>query len=395
MDQGKPIKVASTVDIPRAAAKNFRFFAGAILHEENQFHNPQNGSINYSLRQAVGVTGLISPWNLPLYLLTWKIAPAIAVGNTCVAKPSEITPITAFRLSELLEKTDLPKGVVNIVHGYGHKVGDAITSHKDIPLISFTGGTATGKKVYLNAAEQFKKVSLELGGKNPTIIFADANYKKALSTAVRASFSNQGEICLCGSRIFVQAEIYEQFLTDFVAKTKQLTVGDPSDEESKLGAIASKAHLEKIQSYIELAETEGGKIECGGKRPHNLDDKFKDGYFLEPTVISGLNQTCRVLNEEIFGPVVTITPFKTEAEVTEIANATNYGLSASIWTQDLNKAHRVSANVDSGIIWVNTWMNRDLRTPFGGMRQSGVGREGGRYSLEFYTKVKNICINLD
>lgn len=391
IDQGKPLWLARSVDIPRAAA-NFRFFAGEILHESAAFHQTNPDIYNYSLRQPVGVAGLISPWNLPLYLLTWKIAPAIAAGNTCVAKPSEVTPLTAFKLCEILDKAALPHGVVNLVHGLGAAVGDALTSHRDVPIISFTGGTETGKAVYRNAVESFKKVSLELGGKNPTIIFNDANYEKALETAVRSSFTNQGEICLCGSRIYVQKETYERFLADFVAKVGTLRVGDPLDENSNLGAIVSKAHYEKILSYIELAKEEGGTIETGGT-PAPVRGANADGYFLLPTVISGLSNSCRVIQEEIFGPVVTVLPFDSVEDAINLANESTYGLSANIWTTNLNTAKRVSSEVDAGIVWVNTWMMRDLRTPFGGMRQSGVGREGGRHSLEFFTKVKNVCID--
>lgn len=394
IDQGKPLWLAKEVDIPRAA-ENFRFFAGAILHESSDFYKSSDDVYNYSLRQAFGVAGLISPWNLPLYLLTWKIAPAIACGNTCIAKPSEMTPLTAFKLSELLQVSDLENGVVNIIHGYGHSVGDAITSHPKIPLISFTGGTETGKKVYHNAVKGFKKVSLELGGKNPSIIFADADYEKVLNTTVHSAFRNQGEICLCGSRIYVEEELYDRFLSDFVEKVKNLKVGDPLDESSNLGAIVSEAHYKKVLSYIDLAKEEGGRIECGGRAAEQLNDENKDGFFIEPTVITGLKPSCRVINEEIFGPVVTISSFKSDADVIKLANGTSYGLAANIWTKNLKRAHRLSAEIDSGIIWVNTWMNRDLRTAFGGMRHSGVGREGGRYSLEFFTKVKNVCIDLE
>lgn len=387
IDQGKPLWLAKSVDIPRAAS-NFRFYASAILQESSEFFKTSETTFNYSLRQAVGVCGLISPWNLPLYLLSWKIAPAIAVGNTCVAKPSEFTSMTAHKLSELINEAGIPNGVVNIVYGLGQNVGDAFTSHPDVNLISFTGGTATGKKVYLNAIQDFKKVSLELGGKNPTIIFDDCDYEKALATTVRSSFTNQGEICLCGSRIYVQKSIYNKFLSDFVSHSKELVIGDPLSSESKMGAIVSKQHYEKVCSYINIAKDEGGTIETGGKRPSHLST----GYYLEPTIISGLNNSSRCVNEEIFGPVVVVMPFEDDADILEKANDSNYGLATNLWTNNLNRAHTLAAKIDTGIVWVNTWMMRDLRTAFGGMKHSGVGREGGRYSLEFYTKVKNICI---
>jgi aminomuconate-semialdehyde/2-hydroxymuconate-6-semialdehyde dehydrogenase len=392
-DQGKPLWLAKSMDIPRAAA-NFRFFAGAILHDEAAFHQTTPNLYNYSLRQPVGVAGLISPWNLPLYLLTWKIAPALAAGNTCVAKPSEVTPLTAFKLCEIFQQAALPNGVANLVHGLGTNVGDALTTHEDVPIISFTGGTSTGKLVYRNAVEKFKKVSLELGGKNPTIIFNDADYTKALKTTIRSAFTNQGEICLCGSRIYVQEDLYDRFLTDFVNEAKKLEVGDPLAEKTNLGAIVSQDHFNKILSYIDLAKTEGGKIETGGKSV-KLNGDHANGFFIEPTIISGLKNNCRVIQEEIFGPVVTVLPFKTIEDAIGLANESSYGLSSNIWTSNLKTAQQVSAEVDAGIIWVNTWMPRDLRTPFGGMRQSGVGREGGRYSLDFFTKVKNICIDFN
>jgi aminomuconate-semialdehyde/2-hydroxymuconate-6-semialdehyde dehydrogenase len=391
IDQGKPLWLAKSVDIPRAAA-NFRFFAGEILHEAAEFYQSSPDIYNYTLRQPVGVAGLISPWNLPLYLLTWKIAPAIAAGNTCVAKPSEVTPLTAFKLCDILEKAKLPRGVVNIVHGHGAAVGDALTAHSDVPIVSFTGGTATGKAVYRNAVEQFKKVSLELGGKNPSIIFDDANYEKALETTLNSAFRNQGEICLCGSRIYVQKGIYKQFLADLVEKTNALRVGNPLDESSNLGAIVSKAHYDKILSYIKLAREEGGRIETGGTAA-SLGGENAEGFFIQPTIITGLSNYCRVIQEEIFGPVVTVMPFDSIDDAITLANESSYGLSTNIWTTNLITAKRVSAEVDAGIVWVNTWMLRDLRTAFGGMKESGVGREGGRYSLEFFTKVKNVCID--
>ena len=327
-----------------------------------------------------------------IYLFTWKIAPALAAGNTVVAKPSEVTPYTAYLLSEICQEIDFPKGVLNIVHGYGHKVGAAISSHPDTPVISFTGGTVTGAKIAKVAAPMFKKLSLELGGKNPNIVFADANFEEALEMAVKASFRNQGQICLCGSRLFVEESIYQKFKAAFVEKTKQLKVGDPK-ENNDLGAVVSKYHMHKILEKIELAKEEGGQILCGGERVI-LDGELSKGYYIAPTIIEGLDHLCRANQEEIFGPVVSIMPFKNEEEVIAMANSTRYGLAASIFTQDISKGHRVAAKVCSGIVWINTWMMRDLRIPFGGMKDSGVGREGGFKSLEFFTEPKNVCLKI-
>ncbi|MGB0523460.1 MAG: aldehyde dehydrogenase [Flammeovirgaceae bacterium] len=391
VDNGKPLSLAKTVDIPRAAA-NFHFYGTAILHDANESHYLELPAINYTMRRPIGVAGCISPWNLPLYLFTWKIAPALASGNTVVAKPSEITPMTAYLLSEICIAAGLPAGVLNIVHGYGHKVGQAIIEHEQVPVISFTGGTVTGKKIAATAAPMFKKLSLELGGKNPNIIFADCDFEEALNTAVRSSFANQGQICLCGSRILIERSIYDKFRAAFVEKVSQLQVGDPLTEVN-LGAVVSKPHQEKVLAYIELAKEEGGTVLTGGKVV-NPEGRCKNGYFIEPTVIEGLAQTCRTNQEEIFGPVVTLTPFDSEAEAIEMANSNAYGLAASIWTTNITKAHRVAHGVHSGIIWVNCWMLRDLRTPFGGMKQSGMGREGGFEALRFFTEEKNVCVKL-
>ncbi|MDP3556600.1 MAG: aldehyde dehydrogenase [Bacteroidota bacterium] len=392
IDNGKPLKLAKTVDIPRAAA-NFHFYGTGILHYASHAHSMEEAAINYTVRQPVGVAGCISPWNLPLYLFSWKIAPALAAGCTVVAKPSEITPMTAYLLSEICIEAGLPAGVLNIVHGLGNKVGNAIVSHTDIPLISFTGGTLTGKNIASIAAPMFKKLSLELGGKNPNIIFADCDYDKMLATTLNSSFANQGQICLCGSRIFIERKIYDKFKTDFVNKTKELTVGNPLDEKTKVGAIVSKPHQQKILSYIELAEKEGGKILCGGKQI-NLTGDLSEGYFIEPTIIEGLSFDCRTNQEEIFGPVVTITPFDTEEEALMMANSTMYGLASILWTQNLTRAHKMANHLHSGIVWINCWLLRDLRTPFGGVKASGVGREGGFEALDFFTEPKNICIKL-
>ncbi|MGW8123752.1 aldehyde dehydrogenase [Roseivirga echinicomitans] len=391
-DNGKPVKLARRVDIPRASA-NFRFFATAILHESTESHQTDGLALNYTESSPVGVAGCISPWNLPLYLFTWKIAPALAAGNTVVAKPSEITPMTAFLLSKLCIEAGFPKGVLNIVHGLGPKVGQAITAHPDIPLISFTGGTATGRQIAATAAPMFKKLSLELGGKNPNIIFADCNFNDALKTTIHSSFANQGQICLCGSRVFIERPIYEKFKQELIKKTNALKVGDPSDESSNLGAVVSKDHMNKVLSYIELAKAEGGTVLAGGKQV-KLDGEHAEGYYIEPTIIEGLSFDCRTNQEEIFGPVITLTPFDTEEEVLIMANSTQYGLAATVWTTNLNRAHSMSARLNSGIVWVNCWLLRDLRTPFGGVKNSGVGREGGWDALQFFTQKKNVCIKL-
>ena len=390
-DNGKPEWLAKQVDIPRAS-ENLRFFATASLHFASQMHDMDGKAINYTLREPIGVVGCISPWNLPIYLFTWKIAPALAAGNTVVAKPSVVTPYTAYLLSEVCQEVGFPKGVLNIVHGYGHKVGTAITSHPDTPVISFTGGTVTGAKIAETAAPMFKKLSLELGGKNPNIIFADADFEDALEMALKASFRNQGQICLCGSRLFVEEPIYEKFKATFVKRTQELKVGNPKTDNN-LGAVVSKNHMNSILSKIELAKEEGGKVLCGGNRLI-LDGELSEGYYIEPTIIEGLNHMCRTNQEEIFGPVVSIMPFKNEEDVIEMANSTRYGLAASIFTKDISKGHRVAAKIDSGIIWINTWMMRDLRIPFGGMKDSGVGREGGFKSLEFFTEPKNVCLKI-
>lgn len=379
------------IDIPRAS-QNLRFYATAALHDSTLSH--QNGTtLNYTRREPVGVAGCISPWNLPLYLFTWKIAPALASGNAVVAKPSELTPMTAFLLSKLCIEAGLPSGVLNIVHGLGPKVGQAIVEHPQVPVISFTGGTKTGEHLARTAAPMFKKLSLELGGKNPAIIFADCDLEKTLHTTLQSSFANQGQICLCGSRIFVERAIYDEFKTRFIQALHQWKVGDPLEPGVKMGALVSKSHLDKVLGYIELAKKEGGKVIFGGEKV-SIAGRCEQGYFMQPTVIEGLAFNCRTNTEEIFGPVVTLTPFETMEEVIDMANATQYGLAATVWTENLNKAHQVAHRLKSGIVWINCWLVRDLRTPFGGMKQSGVGREGGFEALHFFTEEKNICIQL-
>lgn len=392
IDSGKPVALAKTVDIPRAS-NNFRFFATALTHFSSESHAMGERALNYTLRGPLGVVGCISPWNLPLYLFTWKIAPALAAGNCVVAKPSELTPMTAYRLAEICLAAGLPPGVLNIVHGYGAKAGAAIVASPHVSAISFTGGTKTGAEIARIAAPMFKKLSLELGGKNPVIVFADCNYQEMLSTTLRSSFSNQGQICLCGSRIFIERSLYAKFKDDFVAATKALKVADPLREDAQLGAVISPQHLEKILSYINLAQQEGGTILCGG-RQIKLAGRCANGWFVAPTVIEGLPYDCRTNQEEIFGPVVTLTPFDAEEEVLKYANGVPYGLAATIWTENLTRAHRLANRVQAGIVWINCWMLRDLRTPFGGMKHSGVGREGGWEALRFFTEPKNVCVKL-
>lgn len=389
-DNGKPIWLAKAVDIPRASC-NFRFFANAITQFASESHESVGQqAINYTLRQPIGVVGCISPWNLPLYLFSWKIAPAIAAGNCVVAKPSEVTPMTAFLLSEICNEAGLPKGVLNIVHGLGTTAGQAIIEHPDIKAISFTGGTATGAHIAKVAAPMFKKLSLELGGKNPNIIFDDCDYEDMLITTIRSSFGNQGQICLCGSRIFVQDSIYEQFKKDFVNVVSKQKVGHPSAPDTKIGALVSKPHLEKVLSYADIAKAEGGKVLFGGKQIKV--EGYENGYYMEPTIIEVQTDECRVNQEEIFGPVVTIMPFTTEDEVLQMANKVKYGLSATLWTNDLKRTMRMTNQLQAGMVWVNTWLMRDLRTPFGGVKDSGVGREGGFEALRFFTEAKNVCI---
>ena len=389
-DNGKPVSLAAHVDIPRAVS-NFHFFATAITHFASESHLMEGVGINFTTRKPIGIVGCISPWNLPLYLFSWKIAPALAAGNCVIAKPSEITPYTAYLLGKIAQEAGMPAGVLNILHGTGPKVGDAIVKHPKIKAISFTGGTKTGEYIARTAGPMFKKLSLELGGKNPNIIFADCDFDDMLSTTIRSSFANQGQICLCGSRIFVERPIYEKFKEAFVAKVSRSKVSFPTDPEAKLGAIVSESHMEKILSYIELAKQEGGTILTGGKRVH-LSAPYDQGYYIEPTIIEGLSYDCRTNQEEIFGPVVTITPFDTEEEALMMANSTAYGLAGTIWTSNLNRAHRVADELQSGIVWVNAWLVRDLRTPFGGVKASGVGREGGWEALRFFTEAKNIFI---
>ena len=390
-DNGKPISLARQVDIPRAIA-NFRFFAGAVRHDSTGCHMMAD-ALNYTIRKPLGVVGLITPWNLPLYLLSWKAAPALAMGNVVVAKPSEMTPTTASLLAEVFTEVGAPKGIFNVIHGLGAEAGGPLVDHPGIKAISFTGGTSTGATVAQTAAPQFKKLSLELGGKNASIVFDDCDFEKTVAGVTRAAFLNQGQVCLCGSRILVHRKVYLRFVDALVERARKMVIGDPFAEGTELGALISLEHRQKIESYIDYAVTDGGSVLTGGSRPM-MSEEFVHGAWLKPTVIADLDVECRASTEEIFGPVAVVHPFDTEEEAIEIANGVEYGLAASMWTSNVTRAHRLSAQLDTGMVWVNTWLHRDLRVPFGGVKNSGVGREGGRFSLEFFSEQQNICVHL-
>ena len=390
-DTGKPVSLARSLDIPRAVI-NLRFFAAAATQFASEAHAMATGAINYTLRQPHGVVAGISPWNLPLYLLSWKIAPALAAGNCVVAKPSEVTPLTAWMLADRCIEAGLPKGVLNILHGDGAQVGNAIVTHPGVSAISFTGGTATGRRIAAAAAPLFKRLSLELGGKNPSLVFADCDFDAAVAGTVQAAFANQGEICLCGSRILVERSIYGRFRDAFVARVGALRVGDPGDAATDLGALVSAAHLDKVMTAIAQARADGGCVLSGGERARVAGARCRAGWFVAPTVIENLAPDSQANQEEIFGPVATLLPFEDEAEALSIANGTPYGLAASLWSRDNARCHRVAAQLESGVVWVNTWMLRDLRTPLGGVKNSGVGREGGCEAMRFFTEPRNICI---
>jgi len=390
VDNGKPIALARTLDIPRAAS-NFRFFAAAITQFASEAHAMGTEAINYTLREPVGIVGCISPWNLPLYLFTWKIAPALAAGNCVIAKPSEVTPMTAHLLGEICTQAGLPPGVLAVLHGRGGGIGRELVRHPKVKAISFTGGTVTGSAIAAEAAPAFKKLSLELGGKNPTVVFEDCDYAMTVPGVVRAAFANQGQVCLCGSRILVERPLYERFRDDFVSLARTLKVGDPLVEETQQGALVSESHLKKVLSYIQLAREEGGLILTGGERV-TVPGRCEQGYFVQPTVLEGLPASCRVNQEEIFGPVAALIPFDTEDEAMAMANGVRYGLAASVWSSDVRRCHRVAQRLETGVVWVNCWLLRDLRTPFGGVKDSGVGREGGWEALRFFTEVKNVCV---
>lgn len=390
IDTGKPVSLASILDIPRSAL-NLEFFADAITQFSSESYYSADGTAHYTTRSPLGVIACISPWNLPLYLLTWKIAPALAAGNTVIAKPSELTPMTAFLFAQFCKQAGLPDGVLNIVHGTGPKVGSSICKNPYVKAVSFTGSTATGTSIAQITAPFFKKVSLEMGGKNATIVFSDCDFETAVQQTVRSAFLNQGQICLCGSRIFIQKPIYEKFKQALIEKIKQLKIGDPLDVSTDQGAIVSKAHFEKVLSYIDLAKKEEGHCLTGGS-PVRIEGRCKEGWFIAPTLFENLSVQCRTNQEEIFGPVATLIPFDTEEEVVESANRTSYGLAASIFTNNISRAYRVASQLDTGIVWINCWMARDLRTPFGGVKKSGLGREGGLEALRFFTETKSITV---
>ncbi|KFN51181.1 hypothetical protein N790_04710 [Arenimonas malthae CC-JY-1] len=390
-DVGKPLSLARNLDIPRAVT-NLRFFAAAATQFASESHAAP-GVVHYTLRQPLGVVACISPWNLPLYLFTWKFAPALAAGNTVVGKPSEVTPVTAWMLGELAREIGFPAGVFNIVQGHGARVGQALVDHPGVKAVSFTGSTAVGTRIAESCARSLKKVSLELGGKNPTLVFADAPREKLLDTVQRSAFLNSGQICLCGSRILVERAYYDEFRDALVARARALVVGDPTDPATQVGPVVSKPHFDKVMGCIELARAEGGRVLCGGEAVKPAG-RCADGWFVAPTVIEGLGPQCRTNTEEIFGPVVTLQPFDTDEEALALANAAPYGLAASVWTGNLGRAHRLAGAIEAGVVWVNTWMNRDLRTPFGGVKQSGIGREGGQEAMRFFTEAKNVTIDL-
>src|SRR5512140_2566323 len=392
VDSGKPLSAARSVDVPRAV-QNFDFFADAATQFSSEAHPTDDVALNYTLRRPLGAVACISPWNLPLYLLTWKIAPALAAGNTVVAKPSEVTPMTAHLLGELCGEAGLPPGVLNIVQGLGPRAGAPLCAHREVKAISFTGSTRVGGEIAREAAQGFRKVSLEMGGKNPSLIFADADLATAIPEAVRAAFSNTGQICLCGSRILIEREIYPRVRDELVARVRALRVGDPLEAGTEQGALVSRQHFDKVMGCLEIARQEGGKILCGGGRAR-VEGRCAEGFFVQPTLIEGLGPACRTNQEEIFGPVATLLPFDSAGDAVALANSTRYGLSASVWTRDLSRAHRVAAQLDSGIVWVNCWMLRDLRTPFGGVKESGMGREGGHEALRFFTEPHNVCVKL-
>jgi len=393
-DTGKPLSLARDVDIPRVAA-NLRFFAAAATQFASESHPMGDAGVNFTLREPLGIVGCISPWNLPLYLLTWKIAPALAAGNCVIAKPSELTPVTAGLFAELCMEAGLPPGVLNILHGRGAGIGELLVAHPEIRAISFTGGTRTGALIAQAVAPHFKKLSLELGGKNPTIVFADCDFERTVDGVVRAAFTNQGQVCMCGSRILVERALYARFRDALVARTRALRVGDPAEPGTDQGALISAAHRQKVLDYLALAREDGARVLCGGEAVTPPGERCREGWFVAPTLLENLAPGCRTNQEEIFGPVATLLPFDGEDEAVALANDVRYGLAASIWSRDVGRCHRVAARVEAGLVWVNCWMVRDLRTPLGGTKESGLGREGGFEAMRFFTEPKNVCVSYE
>lgn len=393
-DTGKPLALARKLDIPRVAA-NLRFFAAAATQFSSESHAMGAAAINYTLRSPLGVVGCISPWNLPLYLLSWKVAPALAAGNCVIAKPSELTPVSAGLFAELCIEAGLPPGVLNILHGGGPGIGRLLTEHPAVRAISFTGGTRTGQLIAQAVAPTFRKLSLELGGKNPSIVFADCDFEHTVEGVARAAFTNQGQVCMCGSRILVEAPLYERFRDALVARVGRLKVGDPLEADTDQGALVSAGHQRKVLEHIAEARAAGGRLLCGGEAVVPAGERCREGWFVAPTLFEQLPPDCRANQEEIFGPVATLLPFDTEAQAVELANGVPYGLAATVWGRDIGRCHRVAATIEAGVVWINCWMLRDLRTPLGGTKQSGIGREGGFEAMRFFTEPKNVCVSYD
>ncbi len=396
-DTGKPLSLAKHLDIPRGAA-NFKVFADTIKNVSTEFFEMATpdgaGAINYAVRRPVGVVGVICPWNLPLLLMTWKVAPALACGNTVVVKPSEETPQTATLLGEVMNAVGVPKGVYNVVHGFGPgSAGEFLTRHPGVNAITFTGETRTGAAIMKAAADGARPVSLEMGGKNPAIVFADCDFDAAVEGTLRSCFANCGQVCLGTERVYVERPLFEKFVAALAERAKTMKIGVPEDSATGMGPLISLEHRNKVLSYYQKAVEEGATVVTGGGTP-KMPDALKGGAWVEPTIWTGLSDAAATTTEEIFGPCTHIAPFDSEEEAIKRANALDYGLAASVWTTNLSRAHRVAARIEAGIVWVNSWFLRDLRTPFGGMKQSGIGREGGVHSLEFYTELKNVCMKL-